>query len=225
MTTLSMTIALDLQNTSPARFFAGLVTSIPEARAELGAIDAGARWDQEDVRRCRDGEEDAYRRLIERHQARISAMMWRFSRDPVVHDELVQDVFVEAYGSLAGFRGRAPFEHWLARIATRVGYRYWKRQARTRAHPTVSIEEWDGVMDEAPDDLEPAEAAEQLHALLAALPARDRLVLTLRYVEDHSVLETARLTGWSASMVKVQTLRARKKLKALFEDARREKAS
>ena len=53
-------------------------------------------------------------------------MRW-FSRQPAVAEEMVQDVFVEAYLSLRGFRGSAPFAHWLQKIATRVGYRYWKR--------------------------------------------------------------------------------------------------
>jgi len=43
--------------------------------------------------------------------------------------------------------------------------------------------------------------------------------LTLRFVEERSVKETAELTGWTQTLVKVQTLRARGKLKKLFEKA------
>ncbi len=181
---------------------------------------SSASKDLDDLRRCLQGDGDAYRRLIERHQARISAMMWRFSRDPDVHADLVQDVFVEAYRSLANYRGTAPFEHWLARIATHVGYQYWKRQKRESALDTVPLEDWHEVADEPPDDIAPQDAAELLHRLLEQLPPRDRLVLTLRYVEDRGVAETAAVTGWSQAMVKVQTWRAKRKLKALFEKAR-----
>jgi len=86
--------------------------------------------DLDDARQTRRGDPEAYRRLIERHQGSVARMLWRFSRDRGVHEELVQDVFVEAYLSLDGYHGKAPFEHWLARIATRVGYRYWKQKAR-----------------------------------------------------------------------------------------------
>jgi RNA polymerase sigma-70 factor (ECF subfamily) len=175
--------------------------------------------DLDDVRHCLGGDGDAYRRLIERHQKQVSAMMWRFSRDPEVHEELVQDVFVQAYESLANYRARAPFAHWLARIATRVGYAHWKRQKREKAIETVPLEDWHHIPEEPPAEMEPAEAGELLHKLLAELPPRDRLVLTLRYVEDHSVEKTAELTGWSQTMVKVQAWRARKKLQALFEKA------
>ncbi len=173
--------------------------------------------DLADIGRCLKGDGDAYRRLIERHQKQISGMMWRFSRDPDVHEELVQDVFVQAYESLTNYRAEAPFAHWLARIATRVGYAYWKKQKREQAIETVPLEDWHHIPDETTDEMSPEAAGEMLHQLLAKLPPRDRLVLTLRHVDERSVEETAELTGWSVSMVKVQAWRARKKLKALFE--------
>ena len=49
------------------------------------------------------------------------------------------------------------------------------------------------------------------------MPPRDRLVLTLRYLDQCDVAETARRTGWTRTMVKVQTLRARNKLRKLIE--------
>lgn len=189
----------------------------PPARAPVAATGTTAA-DNADLQRCLNGDPDAFSGLVARHQQRIAAMMWRFSRDPQTHAELVQDVFVEGYRSLAGYRGTAPFEHWLCRIATRVGYRHWKQQARDRRNPTVPIEEWCHLADDAQDRLSASEAAELLHRLLAALPPRDRLVMTLRYLEDHDVAETGRLTGWSETMVRVQTWRARRKLRRLIQE-------
>ena len=63
-----------------------------------------------------------------------------------------------------------------------------------------------------------AEAGELVHAVLAQLPPRDRLVLTLLYLDECSVAEAAQLSGWSKAMVKVQAHRARKKLKSLIEE-------
>lgn len=194
------------------------------ASKEIGTEEHRA-WalDLEDIELCRNGDGNAYRRIVERHQQRVGAMMWRFSRDPETHEELVQDAFVEAYTSLGNYRATAPFAHWLARIATRVGYRYWRRRRREAARPTFTLQEWDQPADRDPNAMGEAEAADLLHRVLESLPPRDRLVLTLRYVEDLSVAETAQRTGWSPSMVKVQVWRARQKLKALFEEARRER--
>jgi RNA polymerase sigma-70 factor (ECF subfamily) len=176
----------------------------------------------EDIRRSRQGDSDAYRRLIERHQGHVGKILWRFSRDRQVHEELVQDVFVEAYMSLRSYRGKAPFAHWLSRIATRVGYRYWKQVARLLKTESFSLEEWDRIPDKSSQDMDPVEAASLVHRLLGQLQPRDRLVLTLRYLEGLDVETTAQRTGWTKSMVKVQTWRAKKRLEKLLEQAERE---
>jgi RNA polymerase sigma-70 factor (ECF subfamily) len=178
------------------------------------------------IRQCLDGDSEAFRQLVVKHQDAVAAMMWRFTRDPQTQEELVQDVFVEAYLSLRNYKGRAPFSHYLSRIATRVGYRYWKRQARERKRQQINLTEVaeqvqraQAAAESVEETLEPAEAGEIIYRLLDKLPPRDRLVLSLRYVEEKDVEETARLTGWSETMVKVQTWRARNKLKKLVESA------
>ena len=184
----------------------------------------------EDVRQSRQGDSDAYRRLIEQHQAHVSRILWRFSRDRLVHEGLVQDVFVEAYLSLGSYCGKAPFANWLARIATRVGYRYWKQMARLRETESFTLEEWDSVIDtrgnsgpnETMEEMDPSQAASLVHRLLAQLRPRDRLVLTLRYLEGCDVAETARRTGWTRSMVKAQSRRAKKRLEKLVAQAGKE---
>ena len=175
--------------------------------------------DGPDIEAAVAGDSDAYARLVDRYQGRIAKRMWRFTRDRRELEELVQDVFVEAYFSLKGFRGSAPLLHWLNRIATRVGYRFWK--ARRRAGGTLPLQDWDAVLADEGDPLAAAEAADLAHHLLGQLPPRDRLVLTLLYLEELSVAEAAQRAGWSKAMVKVQAHRARKKLRALLEQTQR----
>lgn len=165
-----------------------------------------------DLQAATRGDGDAYGRIIRRYQELIARRMLRFSRHPRILEELVHDVFVEAYFSLPGFRGDAPFEHWLQRIATRVGYRHWtaaKRQAES-----VDIRLHDPA---APANAREFDTADEIAVALEKLPPRDRLVLTLLYLESRSVAEAADLAGWSESMVKVQAHRARKKLRAILE--------
>ena len=200
--------------TLPYAVFA--MDSIAAAAHSRGIVDA----DWADIEATLAGDGTAYGRLVKKHQNELARRMWRFTRDRGELEELVQDVFVEAYTSLKGFRGEAPFVHWLNRIATRVGYRFWKVQKR-QASRTVPLQDWDTLVDTDTDtdtnELEAAEAGERLHEMLAQLPPRDRLVLTLLYLEELSVAEAADRTGWSKTMVKVQAFRARKKLRALLE--------
>lgn len=58
-------------------------------------------------------------------------------------------------------------------------------------------------------------AREVVEKLLSQLPPDDRLVLALLDLEQRSVKEIARLTGWSGALVKVRAFRARRKLRSL----------
>lgn len=168
--------------------------------------------DLREIKASLEGDGDAYGRLVRRYQGEIGRYMWRFSRDRAVCEELVQDVFVEAYVSLHSFRGRSPFGHWLRRIATRVGYRYWKSRADAAEHVDCVA-----TLAAPASQLKPDEAAELLHAMLAQLSPRDRLVLTLMYLEEMPVAKVAELTGWTRTMVKVQAFRAKARLKKLLK--------
>ncbi|MBP8304861.1 MAG: sigma-70 family RNA polymerase sigma factor [Phycisphaerae bacterium] len=199
------------------RLQAGVDTASDRPRDDQATFEGRCQaLDRADIRESLGGDPAAYRRLVERHQAQVSKILWRFSRDRRVHEELVQDTFVEAYLSLRGFKGTAPFSHWLARIATRVGYQYWKQASRPARTWSLTVEEWDRLADTQVSTLQAGEVGALVHRLLEQLPPRDRLVLTLRYLEGCDVAQTARRIGWTQSMVKVQTLRARKKLEKLL---------
>lgn len=178
-----------------------------------------AAVDRADIEAALAGNKDAFRSLAERYKNLIARRMRRFAREPAHVHELTHEVLVQAYLSLPTYRYKAPFEHWLMKIATAVGYSYWKKKSREQAVRTVPVEECYNLASKEPEGIDPERASEALHELMDRLPPRDRLVLTLRYIEGHSVEETAQLTGWSKSMVKVQTWRAVRKLKALFRDA------
>jgi RNA polymerase sigma-70 factor (ECF subfamily) len=174
--------------------------------------------DQQDITDSLSGNGEGYARLVRRYQDKVAAQMWRFTRDAVILDQLVQDVFVEAYMSLKGFQGRAPFLHWLRRVATRVGFRYWKSRAR-KEEREEALRETNLNLTAAPETLTPVEAADTLYRLLGKLPPADRLVLTLFYFEQCDLKEISARAGWNRTIVKVRLHRARKKLKSLFEEA------
>lgn len=192
------------------RMIARPADTAPKARPA-----AEAREELEDIGRSQQGDSQAYARIVQRHQDHIARILWRFTRDTQVHEELVQDVFVDAYLSLPTYRGQAPLEHWLARIATRVGYRFWKQSKRPEAQ-ALTVEDWDRLAS-AEKSTDQQKTADLVHRLLAMLDPADRLVLTLRYLDGCSIDQTADRTGWSRPLVKVRSWRARKKLKALIE--------
>jgi RNA polymerase sigma-70 factor (ECF subfamily) len=165
--------------------------------------------DQQDIENARNGDHDAFRRLVESYESDISRLMWRFTQSEQVCEELVQEAFVEAYFSLASYKFKAPFVFWLKTIATRVGYRLWKRQAKDRQF--VQIDHAGDL--EAPVPKDNSEDLNRIvNTLLAELAPPDRMVLTLLYFEKCSVREIAEHMGWNQALVKTRAYRARKKL-------------
>lgn len=181
--------------------------------ADQESNSAVTAMDWSDIQASLGGDGDAYARVIARYQQSIATYMWRFTRNRTQWEELVHDVFVEAYFSLNSYRGEAPLLHWLKRIATRVGYRHWKRK---RSDPARTLADSDPPTVHSDDPSHASrEAAELVHLLLSRLAPRDRLVITLSYLEGCSIAEIAEWTGWSRAMVKVQLHRARQRLETL----------
>ena len=191
-----------------------------DASSHSDTIDIGfGELDWNDCQAAAQGSSDAYQRLVERYQGLVASQMWRFTRDKNVFEELVQNAFVEAYLSLSTYRGEGCFGNWLRKIAVRVGYKFWKDRARNQQTARLSDGEWDRL-ESAESTLKTVEAAEAgvvVYKVLEQLPPRDRLVLTLLYIDGHSVAQASELVGWSQTMVKVQAFRARGKLKKLLE--------
>ncbi len=177
---------------------------------DIGAIDATLNGDQ-----------NAYQLIVRKYQEEIAQQMQRFSRQPLVIDELVHDVFVEAFLSLKSYRSTAPLLHWLRKIAVRVGYRFWSKRTRERK-TVISLAEINEGIDLLGSKAETSSivASDLLGDLLSVLGPRDRLVLTLLYWDGCSVAEAAELAGWTQTMVKVQAYRARKRLKRLLEESK-----
>jgi len=170
----------------------------------LEGVRRGERWAAEQlVRQC----EPLVRRLVRAHRPRA-----------VPEDDLVQEVFLSVFTRLDRYQAREgiPFEHWLSRLTINL-CRDALRSERRRgsAHPlSAGALEWVGslVADPAPpvDDVLGARAA--VEALLAELPAEDRLLLTLLSLEERSLEEVSALTGRSRTVLKVRAFRARRRL-------------
>jgi RNA polymerase sigma-70 factor (ECF subfamily) len=183
----------------------------PATSVENSRMDDSA--DRTDIAATLGGDAEAYRRIVQRYQSSIARRMRRLTPDITQTEELVQDVFVEAYFSLRKYSGRAPFEHWLNKIATRVGYAYLKKRRGNEKW----IESSGNSEPIAINAGEALEATDTLDQVMSRLSPRDRLVLTLLHLEERTVAETARLTGWSRVLVKVQAHRARARLRKLVE--------
>lgn len=160
------------------------------------------------VAACRRGDEEAFARLVRRHEKRVFRLAGRFFRRPEEVEEVAQQTFLTVWQKLDTYRARAPFEHWLTRVCLNCCYQRL-RQQKLRSEP---LDE-----DYAAAPSEPT-ARVEVERLLGVLPATDRFILLLLHGEEWSVAEIAERLGWSRANVKVRAHRARKRLRQLLAE-------
>lgn len=168
--------------------------------------------DQQIITRCLAGDCESYALLVERYQEIISRQVRWYARSLNEIEEMTQEVFVQAYLSLATFGGKAPFAHWLKKIASRVGYAHLKELYRQRKN--FPVDEFDSCTQQV-EKLDAEEASRLLLPLLEQLAAEDRSVLVMTYIENLGTREIAEHMGWNRAMVKMRVYRAKKRIREI----------
>ena len=168
--------------------------------------------------RCRAGETDAYRVLVERYHGQACRLAYRFLRSEADAEEVAQDAFVRAWRAIPEFRGDAAFSTWLYRIVAR---RAMDRAAtlRLRRDREASLEEveaagGEGVAAEGSSSPETSgRDTRRIEAMMEVLSDAQREAVTLFYFEDHSVEDVARILALPTGTVKTHLSRARAALR------------
>jgi RNA polymerase sigma-70 factor (ECF subfamily) len=180
------------------------------------------RTDAEMIAAVLRGDAGSFEPLVEKYSPRIFATARRYARRESEVEDIVQEVWLKAFEKLNSFRGEAPFEHWLMRVAIRTCYDSLRAHQRNRettfSELTEPEEDWLDRFVSQPDAAdENAEAARQLvERVLKKLSPPAVLVITLQEIEGRSVKEIAALTGWSVPLVKVRAFRARAEMRRVL---------
>ena len=175
------------------------------------------------------GDTASFEPLVKKYQPRVFATARRYARRESEVEDIVQEVFLKAFQKLGSFRGDAPFEHWLMRLAVRTCYDFLRAHQRNRelSITDLSDDEGDWLERFAADPTDSAEnaaaARELVERVMAHLSPAARLVITLLEIEDRSLKEIAALTGWSVAVVKIRAFRARAQMRKCLEKLAREK--
>lgn len=177
--------------------------------------------DREFINRLVAGDQEAFRLLVERHQARVINTCYGFLGTREDAEDTAQEVFLDIFRSIAGFRGDASLSTWIYRIA--VTRSLDSLRARRRAKRMDHLKELlglGGTMDEpkAPEELAPdiqLEEKERMELLLRTitkLPENQRVAITLARLEGFSYAEVAGILETTVGSVESLLVRARKNL-------------
>ncbi len=167
----------------------------------------------------RDGDELAWKELLEILSTQVYGIIRRQVRSKNDHDDLAQEAFTKIFLKLDQFKGSSPFRHWVSRLTINTCYD-WLRRHRVR--PLVSYSDLNETQAEALERTLSGEQVDQggnlaamrelLQRLISTLKPKEQIIIRLLDLEEKSVQEITSLTGWGASNVKVTAMRARQKL-------------
>jgi RNA polymerase sigma-70 factor, ECF subfamily len=176
------------------------------------------------ILRCRGGDADAIRQLVEAYERPVFQIVWRSVGNLEDARDLTQETFVRAIRALDRFDPTRPFRNWIFRIASNLAIDHLRRR-RLR---TISIDV--GEDDErgmrAPILVDPGSRPDEVHEqtwlseklarLVDKLPPEYRLVIHLRHREQLSYDEIAETLDVPLGTVKARLHRAHRRLRALW---------
>ena len=153
--------------------------------------------------------------LYELNFERVYAYVVKRVQDRAESEDLTAEVFHQALANLRRFEWRGiPFAAWLFRIAANLISDRWQRSGRE-----VSDEEAIGSAQASPAEMEEVERKATLFRLVDTLPAEQKRVVMLRFVEQKSIKEVAKEVCKTEGAVKQLQFRALTTLRARMEGA------
>jgi len=170
------------------------------------------------VWRVQSGDQEAFRELVERYQAKIFSVIYRILRNREDAEDTAQQVFTNVYFAIKNFDGGCSLLTWIYKIAIHECYSHLRKRRAKLAHETEEpdFEAFAGrsrfCADRQASAARTIAARDFLNKLLTHIAEEDRLLIILKEVEGHSILELAEMTGASESATKPKLFRARQKL-------------
>ncbi len=186
--------------------------------------------DNELIVQINEGDTEAFRELVEKHQDIVVNTCFQFVHNKEDAEDVAQEVFIEVYQSIAGFRKDAKLSTWIYRIAANKSLdhiRKKKRKKRFAQLVFLDSSEDDSEVFEVPaldnpqKELEISERKKILDYAVNQLPKNQKIAITLSKYEKLSNKEIATILDTSVSAVEALIHRAKtnlhKKLHRFFE--------
>ncbi|MFZ1221018.1 MAG: RNA polymerase sigma factor [Chthoniobacterales bacterium] len=165
-------------------------------------------------------DDEAARELVRRLYPLVAKLVRAHRPARSAEEDLCQMIFIKVMQKLSQFSGKVPLEHWVSRIAINTCINQIQAEkARPELREADLSEEQAALVrnlattagELAPD--QSFASRELVEHLMSALQPAERLVIDLLYLQQQTVAEIQKTTGWSGALVKVRAFRARQKMK------------
>jgi RNA polymerase sigma-70 factor (ECF subfamily) len=169
------------------------------------------------VAAAQNGDHQAYAELCHRHSKRTLRTVLRITRNIADAEDTLQEALLKAYTHIGEFDGRSAFSSWLTRIAINNALTLLRKK---RSQPGYSFEADPQAVDfKFPEPTETSHNPEEccmqnalqseIAKAIRYLPPSLRVAMQIRYREDASIMQIAKILGISETAVKSRLFRAR----------------
>src|SRR5215510_10245339 len=166
------------------------------------------------IARAQNGDVDAFCSLVSGHQRVMYALALRFCNNHHDAEDLVQEVFLNAYRAIARFRAESTFHTWLRRIMVNS---FLTHKRRKEPPPCVDVTESAGFPVDGSDRAAFNNVVvQQILQRLEEMPARQKLMFILKHQEGLTCEEIAENFGTSVGTVKKTLFRVVDRLRREF---------
>ena len=176
------------------------------------------------LKRARDGDPEAFEKLIADLEPLVWRVCWHYTGNREDASDCGQESMIKIWRSLSQYRGDCAFETWVYRIAASCSLDFLRKKKRERAESIEPMREQGfDPPDETPGTEEQVVAADRharIRAAIVMLPEEQRDALVLTQLEGKSYEAAARLLGINEGTIKSRVNRARSRLKELFSEER-----
>jgi RNA polymerase sigma-70 factor, ECF subfamily len=153
--------------------------------------------------------QEALERLLDRYEQKVFRMAVMMLRDSGRAEEVTQDIFLKLWRALPSYDGRAGLATWLYTIARNTCLSAVRSESYRQTKALDDVHE-PGASDRTPEQL-------ALRQCLSRLPAAQREVITLFYLEERSITDVARMLDMPENTVKSHLHRGRRALGEMME--------
>lgn len=162
-----------------------------------------------------EGARSAASQIYRRFSGQVNGTIWRLLGADAEHDDLVNDAFLRIIGGIDNVREADRLAGWVGAVTVNLVRDELRKRAKRRKHVrSLGPQEAEQLSTDGPDH-EGRRLVERTFAILSRLATDDRLAFSLRYIEQRTLPETAKLCACSLATVKRRIARAKKKFRQL----------
>jgi RNA polymerase sigma-70 factor (ECF subfamily) len=169
------------------------------------------------IGKAREGDTAAFGEIVRRYQNLVYATALQILKDAALAEDVAQEAFVAAFGSLRDLRRNDAFPPWLRKITRNVALATRREHARFRAFEeadTPQSPSADAAAEAETERRESDEFGDEVLRMVASLSDTLRFPVLLCHIEHLSTRDAARFLGISEGALRKRLHDAKKKLQA-----------